>query len=74
MQVFQIARAAAMNAASAALADVNAYGTAATVALDRYAGASEANNLEWAAQQANARLFYQEKMGDALLIYASCAG
>jgi len=66
-----IARAAAMNAASAALADVNAYGTAATVALDRYAGASEANNLEWAAQQANARLIYQEKMGDALLTYAS---
>ena len=63
-------RAAAMNATSAALADVNAYGTAATVALDRYGGASEANDLEWAAQQANARLFYQEKMGDALLVYA----
>jgi hypothetical protein len=60
-----------MNATSAALANVNAYGTAATVALDRYGGASEAHNLEWAAQQANARLFYQEKMGDALLTYAS---
>ena len=65
-----LARAAAMNATSAALADVNAYGTAATVALDRYGGASEANNMEWAAQQANARIFYQEKMGDALLVYA----
>ena len=65
-----ITRAAAMNAASTALADVNAYGIAATVALDRYGGASEANNLEWAAQQANARLYYQEKMGDALLVYA----
>jgi len=66
-----ITRAVAMNAVSTALADVNAYGTAATVALDRYGGASEANNLEWAAQQANARLYYQEKMGDALLVYAS---
>ena len=66
-----ITRAAAMNAVSTALADVNAYGTAATVALDRYGGASEANNLEWAAQQANARIFYQEKMGEALLVYAS---
>ncbi|MDP2706337.1 MAG: Ig-like domain-containing protein, partial [Burkholderiales bacterium] len=65
-----VRRAAALNAVSAALADVNAYGTAATVALDRYGGASEAKNLEWAAQQANARLFYQEKMGDALLVYA----
>jgi hypothetical protein len=65
------ARAAALNAVSVALADVNAYGTAATVALDRYGGASEANNLEWAAQQANARLYYQERMGEALLIYAT---
>ena len=64
------ARAAAINAASAALADVNAYGTAATVALDRYGGASEANDLAWAAQQANARLYYQQKMGGALLTYA----
>lgn len=66
-----ITRAAAMNNASAALADVNAYGTAATVALDRYGGASEAQNLEWAAQQANAQLYYQEKMGHALFAYAS---
>ncbi len=63
-------RADALNAVSAALADVNAYGTAATVALDRFGGASEAKNMEWAAQQANARLYYQEKMGDALLAYA----
>jgi hypothetical protein len=66
-----ITRAAALNATSAALADVNAYGTAATVALDRYGGASEAHDLAWAAEQANARLYYQEKMGDALLLYAS---
>jgi hypothetical protein len=66
-----ITRANAMNAASDALANVDAFGIAATTALDRYAGASEASNLEWAAQQANARIFYQEKMGEALLIYAS---
>ena len=66
-----ITRANAMNAATDALATVDGYGVAATTALDRYGGASEASNLEWAAQQANARIFYQEKMGEALLIYAS---
>jgi len=64
------ARAAAHNAVSAALADVNAYGTAAALALDRYSGASEADDLEWAAQQANAQLYYQQKLGGALLTYA----
>ncbi len=65
-----IARANALNAVSDALADVNAYGTAATTALDRYGGASEAKDLTWAAQQANAQLYYQQKMGEALLTYA----
>jgi hypothetical protein len=64
------ARAAALNAATNSLADVLAYGRAAALALDRYAGASEANNQFWAAQQANARLQYQEQMASALLIYA----
>jgi hypothetical protein len=64
------ARAAAINAVSAALQDVEAYGTAATVALDRYGGASEAHNLIWAAQQAQARLHYEQQMGSALLAYA----
>ena len=63
-------RAAAVNAASAALANTNAYGSAAALALDRYAGASEAHDLIWAAQQANARLHYEQLMGAALLIYA----
>ena len=63
-------RAAAVNAASAALANTNAYGSAAALALDRYAGASEAHDLIWAAQQANARLHYEQLMGVALLIYA----
>lgn len=66
-----ITRANALNAATDALTTVDGYGVAATVALDRYGGASEASNMEWAAQQANARIFYQEKMGEALLIYAS---
>jgi hypothetical protein len=65
-----LARAAAINATSAALADVNAYGAAAALALDRYAGASEAHNLIWAAQQASARLYYEQQMGAALLTYA----
>jgi hypothetical protein len=64
------ARADAINAASSALADVNAYGEAAALALDRYAGASEAQNLIWAAEQASARLYYQAQMGAALLRYA----
>ncbi len=64
------ARASAMNATSAALADGLAYGRAAAIALDRFGGASEAGNLEWAAQQANARLYYEEKLGNAMLAYA----
>jgi hypothetical protein len=64
------ARADALNAASDALADVNAYGMAAATALDRYGGASEAKDLTWAAQQANAQLYYQHQMGTALLTYA----
>ncbi len=64
------ARAAAINAASSALIDVNAYGTAASLALDRYGGASEAQDMTWAAQQASARLYYEQQMGTALLAYA----
>jgi hypothetical protein len=65
-----ITRANALNAASTALADVVAYGSAAATALDRYGGASEAGDLTWAAQQANAQLYYQQQMGTALLAYA----
>ncbi|MFN8597730.1 MAG: hypothetical protein U0559_16295 [Anaerolineae bacterium] len=64
------ARAAALNAASDALADVVAYGTAADTALDRYGGASQAKDLTWAAQQANAQIYYEQQMGTALLTYA----
>ncbi len=65
-----ITRANALNAASDALADVNAYGTAAATALDRYGGASQAKDLTWAAQQANAQIHYEQQMGTALLTYA----
>jgi hypothetical protein len=64
------ARADALNAASDALADVVAYGTAADTALDRYGGASQAKDLTWAAQQANAQIYYEQQMGTALLTYA----
>jgi hypothetical protein len=64
------ARADALNAASDDLANVVAYGRAAALALDRYAGASEAYDQTWAATQANARLEYEQQMGAALLAYA----
>ena len=65
-----VARAAALNAVNDALTDVEAFGSAATTAMDRYGGASEANNLQWASEQANELLFYQEQFGTALLSYA----
>lgn len=63
-------RVAALNAVSAALTDVEAYGTAATTALDRYGGASAAGNLTWASLQSNEMLYYQHQFGSALLAYA----
>jgi hypothetical protein len=65
-----VARAAALNAVNDALTDVLAFGRAATTAMDRYGGASEANNLQWASEQANELIYYQEQMGAALLSYA----
>jgi hypothetical protein len=63
-------RAAALNAVSAALLDVEAYATAEDTALDRYGGASEANDLQWASEQVNEMNYYQQKLGNALLVYA----
>ena len=63
-------RAGALNAVNAALSDVMAYGSAAATAMDRYGGATEANNLQWASEQANELLYYEEKLGAALLTYA----
>ena len=63
-------RAAALNAVNDALTDVAAFGSAATTAMDRYGGASEANNLQWASEQANELLYYEAQFGTALLSYA----
>ena len=63
-------RAAALNGLNAALTEIEAFGTAATVAMDRYGGASEAANLFWASEQANELTYYQEQFGAALLVYA----
>jgi hypothetical protein len=63
-------RAAAINAVSDSLLNVQAYGTAAETALDRYAGASVAGSLYWAAAQSNEMLYYEQQLGNALLSYA----
>ena len=52
------------------LTDIEAFGSAATTAMDRYGGATEANNLQWASEQANVLIFYEEQLGTALLSYA----
>jgi hypothetical protein len=61
------ARAAAINAMADALAEVNAYGTAAQISLDRYGGASEAKDLQWASVQTAAYLEYKRLMGEAAI-------
>jgi hypothetical protein len=61
------ARAAAINAMADALAEVNAYGTAAQISLDRYGGASEAKDLQWASVQTSAYLEYKRLMGTAAI-------
>jgi Bacterial Ig-like domain (group 1) len=63
-------RAAALNAVSDALFNIQAYGTAATTALDRYAGASAAGDLTWASAQSNEMLYYEQQLGSSLVTYA----
>ncbi len=63
-------RAAALNAVSGSLAEVQAYGAAATTALDRYGGASAAGDLTWASNQSNEMLYYLQQFGNSLLTYA----
>ncbi len=62
-----VARANALNALDDALALANADGTAASIALDRYGGASEAMNLQWASIQSAVMLEYNREMGLALI-------
>jgi hypothetical protein len=61
------ARAAALNELDAALAQANAYGKAAATALDRYGGASEAGDLQWASTQSAAMLQYEQMIGSELI-------
>jgi len=63
-------RADALNSVSDALLNVEAYGTAATTALDRYGGASAAGNLTWASVQSNEMLYYEHQLGSAMVTYA----
>ncbi|HEX7432746.1 MAG TPA: Ig-like domain-containing protein [Anaerolineaceae bacterium] len=65
-----VPRAAALNAVNDALVEVVAFGNAATTAMDRYGGATAANNLQWSSEQANELLYYNTMLGTALLSYA----
>jgi hypothetical protein len=64
------ARAAAITAINDAMMEFLAYGEAATLSLDRYAGATEAGDLTWASQQVAAQLYYQGKLGEAAVTVA----
>jgi hypothetical protein len=64
------ARATALNELNDALAQANAYGTAAVTAFDRSGGASEAKDLNWASIQTGVMLEYNRSMGEALITAA----
>jgi hypothetical protein len=64
------ARADALNALDNAMAQVNAYGTASTIALDRSGGAAAAGDLNWASIQTGVMLQYNLKMGQYLITAA----
>ncbi len=64
------AEAQALNALAASMMDVYTAGKAATISLDRYGGASEAKDLQWATVQANALLHYKQLLGTALITAA----
>jgi hypothetical protein len=61
------ARATALNELDQALAQANAYGTAAAAAFDRASGATAANDLQWASVQTGVMLEYNRQMGEALI-------
>lgn len=64
------AHAQALNDYYAAYLQVLSTGEAASLSLDRYAGASNARDLLWASQQAQALQLYSRQMGQELLAYA----
>jgi Bacterial Ig-like domain (group 1) len=61
------ARADALNAVDSALAQANAYGTAAAIAFDRSGGAAAAGNLDWESTQTGVMLEYNKDFGLALI-------
>lgn len=64
------AHAQALNDYYAAYLHVLSTGQAASLSLDRYTGASNARDLLWASQQAQALHLYSRQMGEGLLVYA----
>jgi hypothetical protein len=62
-----LALAAAVEDVRQAMAEVVYYGRGATISLDRYGGASAASDMQWASEQSNAMLYYNEQMGSALI-------
>jgi hypothetical protein len=63
-------RAAAANVLMEAMLDLTAGLQAATLSLDRYAGAADAKDSYWAAQQAAALIYYKEESGRTMLTVA----
>ncbi len=61
------ARADALNAVDSALAQANAYGTAAEIAFDRAGGAAQAGDLNWESAQDGVMLQYNYQYGQALI-------
>ena len=64
-------RASALNAVMSASLDMLNNAFAAVAAYDRYAGATEANDLEWESLQANAHLYYLDQLANALVTTAN---
>ena len=64
------AKANAANAYVAAVLDVYATKRAAAIASDRYAGAVEADNIQWSSLQLNALLYYEKQSADQMLTLA----
>lgn len=64
------ARADALNALDSALAQANAYGTAAETAFDRSGGAAAAGDLNWESTQTGVMLQYNQQFGLALITAA----
>jgi Bacterial Ig-like domain (group 1) len=61
------AHADALNALDDALAQANAYGTAAAIAYDRMGGATAAADLNWSSIQSGVMLQYNQLMGSELI-------